>query len=611
MKTKKLKKLIGWLHLWLGLAAGLVILTAALTGSLLVFEDELENIIFKERHIVEPDSKRLSADELVKIAQETFPKKKVSRLIISDEVNHSAEVRDGKKGKAMQVAFVNPYNGKVLYKGFYQKQFFKQVTNLHRNLLLEKTGKIITGISCIICLFLVISGLVLWWPANKNAVKQRFKIKWNASGKRLTWDLHAVSGFYLSLFLLIITLTGLVWSYDWVDDMIFKLADGKPQKEIKVKNENSASDKQSGIYSKMENEMQHIYPYSGTLAFTFPTNAGMSISVQKERSGSVAREIDGAYFDSNTGMLIKELPYELQSTGSKIRRMVLPLHTGSIFGWPSKVLALFVVLFTASLPITGTLIWWNKKKKTAAKQRNKMKIKHLITFLILSFPFYASASAYWIDIKGNGKINENVSIKLCYGSMDQYGIRRRDTGKELELTGDFIISVINPQGIKQDLKLTLQKDCWLAVFVPKSEGTYRIVGFNDKHPVVDRSKDGGENILPIDYLISDYYVGAKSDSDLKMYQTLDLAVKNENGKVSVKAFKKGKISEQGLKLRVFNPENWEKEIVLDKNGEAFFYPTMKGLYIIRQDWKENVSGTYQNISYNSKRHRCNYYLLWN
>lgn len=240
-----------------------------------------------------------------------------------------------------------------------------------------------------------------------------------------------------------------------------------------------------------------------------------------------------------------------------------------------------------------------------------MKTKNIIFFLLFISSLPSFASAYWIDVKGSGKINEPVNIELCYGSMDEFGIRRRDTGKELQLAGDFIISVINPQGVKENLKLTLQKDSWLAVFIPKKEGQYHIMGFNDKHPVVDRSASGGENVLPIDYLNSDYYVGKQTNSDFKSYQTLDLSVKNENGKVFVKAFLNGKPSEKGTKLRVFNPENWEKELVLDQNGEAFFYPTMKGVYIIRQDWKENSSGTYLQINYTNKRHRCNYYLFWN
>ncbi|KUJ61264.1 hypothetical protein AR687_13840 [Flavobacteriaceae bacterium CRH] len=219
------------------------------------------------------------------------------------------------------------------------------------------------------------------------------------------------------------------------------------------------------------------------------------------------------------------------------------------------------------------------------------------------------ASAYWIDIKGTHKINEPVNIELCYGSMDEFGVRHRDTGKELQLAGDFRMRIIDSKGIEQELQLIIQKDCWRATFIPKNEGQYRIIGINDKHPVVDRSASGGENILPIDYISAFYNVGNLIITDYHPLQMLDLVIVSEKEKIIIKAFYDGKPTKSGTKLRVFNPENWEKEIVLNKDGEAVFYPTMKGLYIIRQDWIEPDSGTYQNVAFKSKRHRCNLFLL--
>lgn len=242
--------------------------------------------------------------------------------------------------------------------------------------------------------------------------------------------------------------------------------------------------------------------------------------------------------------------------------------------------------------------------------KNKLFIKIFIVFGLYLVSPTVMASAYWIDVKGTGKVNEPVHIELCYGSMDEYGVRHRDTGKELQLAGDFQMRIIDSKGNEQQLQLILQKDSWLAVFIPKNEGQYRIIGINDKHPVIDRSASGGENILSIDYIAAVYNVGNSKAADINPIQKLDLVTILENGKITVKAFFDGKASKAGTKLRVFNPENWEKELVLNKDGETVFYPTMKGLYIIRQDWIEPVSGTYNNVNYSSKRHRCNYYLLY-
>jgi uncharacterized iron-regulated membrane protein len=372
LKMKAFKKLTSWLHLWLGLAAGIVLIVVALTGSILTFEDELEPILFHKNLVVTAAGQRLPVDSLLQIANTAFPGKKANRLIIPDANNRSVEARIGTKGKGLKIVYINPYTGKILFKGAYDKQFFRQVLSLHRYLLMGNTGKVITGISCSICLFLVISGLIIWWPANKSAIKQRFRIKWNASGKRLTWDLHAVSGFYVSIFLLLITLTGFVWSYDWAEQLIYKLADGKIEKAAaKVKNMDKQKTANAGIYQSVFQQIDSVYHYAGIIAFTIPAKPTMAITAQKEMDKSAVRHVDAAYFDSHTGKLIKKLPYEELSNGTRIRRMILPIHTGSLLGWPTKLLYLIVSLFTASFPITGLLIWLGRKKKSKIPRRKR------------------------------------------------------------------------------------------------------------------------------------------------------------------------------------------------------------------------------------------------
>lgn len=367
---KTFKNITGWLHLWLGLAAGIILIIVALTGSLLTFEDELEPLIFHKTQVVKVLDTRIPVDSLVQIANSVFPDKKLSRIIIPQQAERSVEARIGTKGeKGIKVAYIDPYSGKVLGKGPYDKQFFQQVRSLHRYLLMGKTGKIVTGISCAICLFLVISGLIIWWPANKAAMKQRFKIKWNASGKRLTWDLHAVSGFYMSIVLLFITITGFVWSYDWVENMLFKVIDGKVEKAEKVKNKEKTKTFSPGVYQLMYNEINTIYSYNGSVAIAMPAKPTLATTVQKEPEESRIRQVDAAFFDSHTGALIKKLPYSEVSAGTKVRRMILPIHTGSLLGWPTKLLYLLVSLFTASLPITGMLIWLGKKRKVKKKTK--------------------------------------------------------------------------------------------------------------------------------------------------------------------------------------------------------------------------------------------------
>jgi len=236
-----------------------------------------------------------------------------------------------------------------------------------------------------------------------------------------------------------------------------------------------------------------------------------------------------------------------------------------------------------------------------------MKQKILYSLLVLlTLPLLSRAHGYWMDIKGSGKIHQPVRIQICYGEIDEYSVRRREKGEELPFSGDFKVRIIDEEGKITSLPLRPLSDCWEAVFTPAKKGTYQILASNDVLPVVDRSKTGGKNVRPIDYLCAAYHVESSS-SISKPIQFLDITTYAKGALTVIKAFKNGK-KISGIKLRVFNPDNWEKELTTNENGEATFAATRKGLYIIRQDWIDPTPGLYNNISYTGIRHRCNYCL---
>jgi hypothetical protein len=231
-----------------------------------------------------------------------------------------------------------------------------------------------------------------------------------------------------------------------------------------------------------------------------------------------------------------------------------------------------------------------------------------ILFLLFCIPINSKAAAYWMEVIGSGKLSEPVRIQICYGNIDDYSIRHRDTGKELKLTGAFKINVVDDAGKSTPLTLNPQADCWEAEFTPGHEGIYQILAVNDSHPVVDRSKTGGKNVRPVDFLCSAYEVGKGGIAVTKPAQLLDIIAACKNDVVVIHAFNNDAPVAVGTKLRVFNPENWEKELTVNEKGETFFKTTMKGLYIIREDWDDQKPGTYQGVNYSSTRYRCNYCL---
>ncbi|PAW92319.1 hypothetical protein CKK33_01945 [Mucilaginibacter sp. MD40] len=230
--------------------------------------------------------------------------------------------------------------------------------------------------------------------------------------------------------------------------------------------------------------------------------------------------------------------------------------------------------------------------------------------LVFCIPFLTKASAYWLEVAGNGKINQKVAVKIFYGSINDFGIRVPDKGAELDLTGSFKLFVLEEDGKRSSIIISKNKDHWEGFFTPMHEGRFRIIGLNDQHPVIDRSAKGGISVKPVDYLYADYKVGQVTYTYPTPAQLLDIFVADTGKLKKATIFLKGKLCPAGSKIRIFNPDNWEKELVVDDHGEVCFFPPEKGLYIIRFDWTETDSGNFLGKVYENTRHRCNYFLLF-
>lgn len=369
------------IHLYLGLAAGLVIMTTCFTGAILAFEEELQHVFNKERYYVQPGTVKVPIDRMVKNLEELVPGAKVGsvKVFLNDagrtvELTYKLKAK-GKKDKAQKPkgggqennwkAFANPYTGAIIDRYEVRKSFFAQVLNVHRRLLADDTGKLIVGISTLIFLFIIITGIILWWPANKNILKQRLKIKTDASWKRTNHDWHIVLGFYCSIILFTFAFTGLAWSFKWFNNGIYYVTNSPLKNPEPPKSVVPADGKRIGFDNAVAAVAEHLGD-----AISFNINAPKedsgvySISLLKINASNETAS-DAYYVDAYSGKPAGQLLYADKSTGAKVRSLFKPIHTASIFGWPSKLLALLVTLVGTSLPVTGFIMWWNRKWRKA------------------------------------------------------------------------------------------------------------------------------------------------------------------------------------------------------------------------------------------------------
>ena len=375
------------IHLYLGLVAGLVILTCCLTGAILVFEKDLQMALNKNRYYVQPGVSKLSIDQLSQNVRNAFPGAKINSVKLYGDPKRSSEInvsfpskKDSKKeiskpGEQKKSAtpqrqpgytiFINPYTGQVLEKYSYRETWFYKVFALHRWLLGSESsiGKLIVGISTLIFLFILITGIILWWPKTRRIFKQRLKIKWNAGWKRINHDVHLVFGFYSAIFLFIFAFTGLAWSFEWFNNGIYKVTNS-PLKAPSPPKSNYTADAKRISIDEAFSAAKTVYINAEFYNMAMPKDSAEAVNVTALKKNAVHESAtDALYIDQYSGKVLGTMKFNERSLGARVRSTFKPVHTGSIWGTPSKIIAFIVCLLGATFPITGVTMWINRTKR--------------------------------------------------------------------------------------------------------------------------------------------------------------------------------------------------------------------------------------------------------
>ncbi len=185
--------------------------------------------------------------------------------------------------------------------------------------------------------------------------------------KRLNWDLHAVGGFYVHLVLLAISLTGLVFGYPWFSNLVYQLADSKPAPKKEAPANITKAPIKAGFYESLYEQANAKLPYKGRVTILLPEKENLSITVNKlNREAAVDNVIDVLYFEKRHRQFAQRVLVKNSSTGNKIRRMNLPIHTGKLFGWPTLGLVL-IAAYGGFLAANNRFLNLDGKKKEESK----------------------------------------------------------------------------------------------------------------------------------------------------------------------------------------------------------------------------------------------------
>lgn len=393
-----MKKIFRKIHLWLSVPFRLIITLVCFSGAMLVFENEANEWFRRDLYYVETlKESPLPMDKLLEKVATTLPDSvAVTGVSISSDPGRAYQVSLSKPRRAS--LYVDQYTGEV--KGKSERSgFFMFMFRMHRWLLDSMNpgnegifwGKMIVGVSTLLLVFVLISGIVIWWPRTRKALKNSLKITATKGWRRFWYDLHVAGGMYALIFLLAMALTGLTWSFPWYRTAFYKVfgvevqqraAQGHEQKSDAQKRDTKLAahrekKREGNEVRKGERsgrpENNHSDMYSVTSPFVYwqeiydklgrqnPEYKQISISsgtasVSFNRFGN-QRASDRYSFNTDNGEFTETSLYQHQDKSGKIRGWIYSVHVGNWGGMFTRILTFIAALLGAALPLTGYYLW--------------------------------------------------------------------------------------------------------------------------------------------------------------------------------------------------------------------------------------------------------------
>lgn len=362
-----LRKIGKYIHGRLALAIGLVFALISWTGALLVYEQEVLRWIHPQHYRIEnPGVTPLKVDQLMEKVKKQLPAGCYPGSLTLFADRHSTwQVEIANKRSA--VVFVDPYTGHIVGMHDEDSGFFYWVRRLHRWLLFDYKrgsdtfclGKFLIGSVTLLSVFVLLSGLAIWIPRSWQMLWRRLRVKTDAGWHRLCYDWHVAGGFYLCLFLLMLALTGLTWSFAWYRK-VFYAPFGVDYQSTRNYNAHLEFVPRTVDYEAWQTAWQDVRTVRPQ--YRKVTIEETCIKVSDRLYGNQRRN-DSWTFDEHTGRLTEYTSYAELPRQDRIRGWIFALHEGVWGGHFSKLLTFVAGLGGGFLPLTGYWLFHRRKRK--------------------------------------------------------------------------------------------------------------------------------------------------------------------------------------------------------------------------------------------------------
>lgn len=358
-----MRKAIFNLHLYAALATSIVLIVTVLSGALLVFEPRMDRWLDPKVSYNGPRGEKVSFAAMLANVQAAFPDKRVLFFYLGEHPDDSIVAH--LNGKELRV-YVDSFTGKILGSR-YGYAPANAVRELHKDLLAGKVGNWIVWITTFVALFLSLSGLYLWWPVKR--IKVNPKVSW----RRINYDLHLSTGFFSSLIVAILCITGFMMAFkDGMQPFVNQLTASSPiQRKMLSKLPADAAPTRPITADEAVKIAQAQLPGSSLVRIGVPINPTASYDISFRYAGDEAPSgRSWVTIDQYSGEVLARQDSRTAPAATQIDLYTRAIHTGYVLGWPTRVLVALSCLAVVLQAITGFMMWRNRsRKKRPARAR--------------------------------------------------------------------------------------------------------------------------------------------------------------------------------------------------------------------------------------------------
>jgi uncharacterized iron-regulated membrane protein len=409
-------------HFYAGLFVMPMVLILATTGAIYLFKPQVER--WEERAWQGLPTEGLVAPSIQRdAALAAFPGSSFHSLRLPEYPGDAVMVHlNLPRGEGMRDVFVSP-QGKVLGALDPQRRIAQVVHDIHGELLLGKRGSWIVELAASWAIVMIVTGLYLWWPAQgglAGVVWPRLR-----SRGRLFWrDLHAVTGFWVSAFALILLLTGLPWAGVWGSSLDFVREQAgwiKGKRDWTIGGAASAGEHAGHDHAAMAAGMPagHVHaPASSVplemivaqaesehLAFPVivapPAGPDTGWTVRSDAQNRPLRVT--IKYDGRTGYEVSRETFADKHPIDQVVGYGIAWHEGQLFGLANQLIGVATALALITLSVSGFVMWRKRKPaglgappKPNARLQGKGVPVIMAAFFVLLPLFALSIVALWL-----------------------------------------------------------------------------------------------------------------------------------------------------------------------------------------------------------------------